>query len=115
MMKKNEMKDTALPESEFLTLVEQAFEHLDNQIDAWASLNDMDVDIHRSSNMLTLIFEDDTQIIINRQTAVQEIWLAAPSGGFHYRYNGAHWVDTRQGTPLEENLLNLCAVVKNKG
>ena len=41
-----------------------------------------------------------SRIIINRHTAAREIWVAAKSGGFHYRWNGSAWIDTRSGEEL---------------
>lgn len=48
--------------------------------------------------------EDGSKIIVNRHTAAREIWVAARSGGFHFRYDGAGWIDTRDGTPLRLTL-----------
>ena len=39
-------------------------------------------------------------VIINRQPPIEEIWMAAKSGGYHFRYNGTAWIDTRDGTEL---------------
>lgn len=41
-----------------------------------------------------------SKIIINRHTAAREIWLAARSGGFHFRHDGGRWVGTRDGEAL---------------
>ncbi|MCX7673462.1 MAG: iron donor protein CyaY, partial [Thiobacillaceae bacterium] len=43
---------------------------------------------------------DGSRIVINRQAAAREIWVAARSGGFHYRWDGAAWRDTRSGETL---------------
>jgi CyaY protein len=97
-------------EAEFLGLVELVFDRLEEQIDAWLAEVDVDLDMHRHSNVLTLIFEEDqAHIIITTQAALKEIWVAAPSGGFHYRYDGHHWVDTKAGMPLHEALSLLCS------
>jgi CyaY protein len=39
-------------------------------------------------------------MIINRHAAAREIWVAAKSGGFHYRHDGTAWRDTRDGDEL---------------
>jgi CyaY protein len=31
---------------------------------------------------------------------VREIWVAAKSGGYHFRSDGQRWVNTRDGTEL---------------
>lgn len=43
--------------------------------------------------------------IINRHAAAQEIWLAAPSGAHHFRYDACgDWIDTRDGLTLFDRL-----------
>ena len=44
--------------------------------------------------MLELEFADGSRIVVNRHSAAQEIWVAAKSGGFHFRWDGARWLDT---------------------
>ena len=39
-------------------------------------------------------------MIINRHGAAREIWVAAKSGGFHFRHDGSVWRDTRDGSEL---------------
>jgi CyaY protein len=45
--------------------------------------------------MVTLVFANRSQIVINLQKPLHEIWLAAKCGGFHYQFDGAKWMDTR--------------------
>ena len=48
-----------------------------------------------------------SKIIINRHTAAREIWIAAKSGGFHFRLEAAdlqRWVGTRDGVELLTHL-----------
>ena len=61
----------------------------------------------KSTGVLELVFEDDSRIIINRHSAAGEIWVAAKSGGFHFRPDGASWVDTRSGRPLRDAINQL--------
>ncbi|MBP6242258.1 MAG: iron donor protein CyaY, partial [Hydromonas sp.] len=42
--------------------------------------------------------------IINQQTPMQEVWLASRSGGYHFKWNGATWVNTRDGADFWEFL-----------
>ncbi|MEW5786449.1 MAG: iron donor protein CyaY [Pseudomonadota bacterium] len=46
-------------------------------------------------------------IVVNKQSATREIWVAAKSGGFHYRWDGNVWVDTRSGEPLDAAMARL--------
>lgn len=52
---------------------------------------------------------DGSKIIVNKQSAAQEIWVAARSGGFHYRWDGQSWRDTRSGEELFAALARVLA------
>ncbi len=54
----------------------------------------------KGSGVLELEFADGSRIIVNRHSAAQEIWVAAKSGGYHFRFDGASWVDTRDKREL---------------
>jgi len=54
--------------------------------------------------MVTLVFANRTQIVINQQKPLHEIWMAAKAGGFHYKFDGQHWQDTKGGGEFFENL-----------
>ena len=60
----------------------------------------LDVEVERQDNVITLTFDDDSRIVVNSHSAAQEIWVAARSGGFHYRRDGARWIDARSGDEL---------------
>ena len=65
---------------------------------AWDSINDdsdADIDNQRVGGMITLTFANRSQIVINLQKPLQEIWLAARSGGYHYQFDGSQWQDTK--------------------
>ena len=64
----------------------------------------------KATGVLELVFEDDTRIIINRHGAAREIWVAAKSGGFHFRPVDGGWVDTRSGRPLREAIDELLSM-----
>ena len=96
-------------ETEFLALAEKVLDSIESQTDDWAGVQDVDIEVTRSGNVLTMVFEDGTTIVVNSQAAMQELWLAARTGGFHYRYDGAQWNDTRGGPPLHEALSQICS------
>jgi len=56
---------------------------------------DADVDNQRVGGMVTLTFDDRSQIIVNLQKPLHEVWMAARSGGFHYKWDGTCWRDTK--------------------
>jgi CyaY protein len=65
-----------------------------------AADGDLDVDVERQGNVITMTFEDDSKVIVNSHSAAQEIWVAARSGGFHYRLTDGRWIDSRSGDEL---------------
>ena len=65
-----------------------------------AADGDLDVDVERHGNVITMTFEDDSKVIVNSHSAAQEIWVAARSGGFHYRLMDGRWIDGRSGDEL---------------
>ncbi|OGA19126.1 MAG: iron donor protein CyaY [Betaproteobacteria bacterium RIFCSPLOWO2_12_FULL_63_13] len=51
----------------------------------------------KGEGVLELEFDDGSKIILNRHAPAREIWIAAKSGGYHFRFDGDHWVNTRDG------------------
>src|SRR5690606_14592140 len=91
-------------ETEFLARSEAILDSLESQSDDWVALHDLDIEANRSGNVLTLVFDDAIHVVINSQAPMQEMWVAALSGGFHYRFDGQHWNDTRGSPNLAEAL-----------
>ncbi|MCY4745604.1 iron donor protein CyaY [Pelomonas sp. UHG3] len=69
---------------------------IEAQVDAWLDDDVVDIDSHRTGGLLELSLPGGSKIVINTQPPLQEIWLAARSGGYHFRWDGAQWVD-REG------------------
>jgi CyaY protein len=71
------------------------------QIEAGLEASDADLDFEMASaGVLEVEFADGSKIIVNRHGSAKEIWVAAKSGGFHYRWDGAVWRDTRDDGEL---------------
>jgi len=66
--------------------------------DRWLQDDLIDIDSQRTGGLLELSFPGGSKIIINTQPPLHEVWLAALGGGFHYRWSGGRWVDTRDGS-----------------
>jgi len=56
-----------------------------------------DLDNQRVGGMVTLVFRNRSQIVVNLQKPLHEVWLAAQSGGYHYRFEDGAWRDTKSG------------------
>jgi CyaY protein len=91
---------------------EKEFERLSDAaliaIDLSLEVCGIDVDVSATAGgVLEITFADDSKMIINRHSAAREIWVAAKSGGFHFRFVGGVWRDTRNGEPLSAALARL--------
>ena len=89
-----------MTELDYLDKAETALKAIEMACDRINDATDADVDNQRTGGMITLRFADRSQIIINLQKPLQEIWLAARSGGFHYRLSEGQWTDTKDGSEL---------------
>lgn len=86
-----------MDESVFVSMAEKELAHIEDALEQCG----VDIDIEpQPGGILALTFEDDSQIIINRHVAAREIWVAARSGGFHFRPVDGDWQDSRSGEDL---------------
>lgn len=91
-------------DSEFAQLVQDAFVRLEK------GLEDADLDFEQPADgILEVEFDDGSKMVINRHNTAREIWVAARSGGFHFRHDGRDWRDTRDNTELFAKLTELIA------
>ena len=86
-----------MEESEFEALAGEALAKIEQRLEASGA--DIDYEL-QAGGILEVAFADGSKIIINRHVAAREIWVAARSGGFHFRYTGGQWVGTRDGAEL---------------
>ncbi|HIV71724.1 MAG TPA: iron donor protein CyaY [Candidatus Aquabacterium excrementipullorum] len=100
------MSDTTTPSGWPDALYDQAahraLARIESCIDQWLEDDVVDIDSARSGGMITLTLPNRTQLIINMQPPLHELWLAARSGGYHFRFGGEStgegvWQDTRTG------------------
>jgi CyaY protein len=74
------------------------------------ALEDADLDFETPSDGIVEVeFDDGSKLIINRHGVAREIWVAARSGGFHFKPQDGGWVDTKSGEPLYDKLAALIA------
>ena len=90
-----------MSETEFLDLAESTLTTIEAALDRFNDEDVIDVECKRSGNVLEIEFIDNgSKIIVNSQAPMQELWVAAKSGGFHYKRVGAQWINTRDGSEL---------------
>ena len=85
-----------MSESEFLAAAERTLAAIESAVEAC----DADVETTRAGNVLTLELADGSRIVVNSQTPMRQIWVAAKSGGYHYEWRDGAWRDTRDGSEL---------------
>ncbi len=69
-----------------------------------------DIDYENTGGVLTLTMEaNDSVVIVSRQPAIAQIWVAARSGGFHFTYGNEGWVCTATGESLQKLLSRVCS------
>lgn len=89
---------------EYMDRAEAALAAIEQGCDRINEASDADLDNQRVGGMITISFQNGSQLIVNLQKPLQEIWLAARSGGYHYRHDGTAWVDTKTGEEFFGNL-----------
>jgi CyaY protein len=85
-----------MTESEFLDLAQSTLERIELAFDRLFEQDVVDVECKRNGNVLEIEFVDNgSKIIVNSQAPLQEMWIAARAGGFHYKRVGDEWRNTR--------------------
>lgn len=79
-----------LTEAEYENLAHEMLAHIEAVVEASGT----EIEFETEDEILTLEFPDGSRIIINKQRPLQQIWVAAKSGGFHYQYDSAQkrWI-----------------------
>lgn len=80
---------------EFMNRAENLLQAVETSCDRINDQTLADIDNQRVGGMVTLVFSNKTQIVLNMQKPLHEIWLAAKAGGYHYKFNGEQWLDTK--------------------
>lgn len=83
-----------MDEADFNALAEAELDRLERLLDDCTAEIDYEV---KPGGIVEIEFENGSKIIVNRHSAAREVWLAAKSGGFHFRPVDGRWVGTRDG------------------
>ncbi|MDX2506527.1 MAG: iron donor protein CyaY [Gammaproteobacteria bacterium] len=95
-----------MTETEFNQLIDDVIMQIEDALDELDI--DIDIDYESSGGILTIVMENKSQIIINRQITAMQLWLAAKSGGYHFDYDEVNgWRDERSGESFQATL-NRC-------
>jgi CyaY protein len=94
---------------EFLDRAEALLARIESCCDRINDETDADIDNQRVGRMVTLTFRNRSQIIVNLQKPLHEVWMAARAGGFHYKFDGSRWLDTKGNGEFFANLSRYAA------
>ena len=101
-----------MEERQFEALATEALNGIERALEK--SGIDADVEL-KEGGVLELEFGNGSKMVVNRHGAAREIWVAARAGGFHFRWDGAVWRDTRDGAELFAALSKLVSVQSGTG
>ena len=93
----------AMNNVDYLSHAEALLQAVEASCDRINDSTDADIDNQRVGGMITISFSNKSQIIINLQKPLQEVWMATKAGGFHYKYDSA-WRSTREGSEFFADL-----------
>lgn len=95
-----------MDDKEFSGLADAVMARIEAALEACGAEIDFEL---AAGGVLEIEFADDSKIIVNRHGVAREIWVAARAGGFHFRWDGSAWRDTRDGAELLEKLSQLAS------
>ncbi len=93
-----------MTDPEFMDHAERLLAAVEARCDRINDETDADIDNQRVGGMVTLVFANASQIVINLQKPLHEVWLAARAGGYHYRFVDGQWMDTKGDGEFFANL-----------
>jgi CyaY protein len=103
-----ELVPTPLTDAQFDALAGAVLASVEAAVDQWLQDDVVDIDSHRTGGLLELSFPNGSKLVLNTQPPLHELWLAARSGGYHYKHVNGRWLDTREGREFFE-ALSACA------
>jgi CyaY protein len=89
-----------MDDREFQDRVDGLFNDIEDRIDEL----EKDIDVDSTAGMLAIEMPDGSNVVLSRQIANHEIWVAARSGGFHLSHNNGFWVCGTSNEKLGELL-----------
>ena len=95
---------TIMTDLEYMNLAESLLDQVERDCDRLNDSTSADIDNQRAGGMVTLVFPGGSQIVVNLQKPLHEVWLAARAGGFHFRFADGHWRDTKSGADFYDCL-----------
>jgi CyaY protein len=92
------LEPSTLSDAQFDAATRAVLATIETTLDRWLQDDVIDIDSQRTGGLLELSFPSGSKIVINTQPPLHELWMAARTGGYHYRHVGGRWLDTRDGS-----------------
>lgn len=86
-----------LSDSEFHARAHAVLSAIEATLDRWLQEDEIDIDSQRTGGLLEMQFPSGSKIVVNTQPPLHELWLAARTGGYHFRLVNGEWIDSRSG------------------
>lgn len=97
-----------LSAADYVAFTSAVLSSIEATTDRWLETGVVDIDSHRTGGLLDLTLPNGSKLIINTQPPLQELWLAAKAGGFHFKFVDSAWRDTKDGREFF-GVLSMCA------
>jgi CyaY protein len=92
-------------DSQYHLLADEALQRIEDVIEA----TEGEIDYEGQSGVLYLYFENGTQMVLNKQEPLHQLWLATKFNGHHFERQNDRWIDTRTGVELYSFLAEVIA------
>jgi len=90
-----------MDEREFMLAADVELARIEAALEVASESGVADFDFEtKPGGVIEIEFENGSKIIVNRHGAAREIWVAAKSGGYHFRPEDGRWLGTRDGEEL---------------
>ena len=87
--------EIVMTDQEFMDRAESLLHAIEQCCDRINDQGEVDIDNQRVGAMVTLVWPNRSQIIVNLQKPLHEVWMAARSGGYHFCWREGQWQDTK--------------------
>lgn len=88
-------------ELEYKQQTERLFSEVESFLDEVIDTQNDDVDYERAGNALRITFPNHSNIILNTQAPLQQIWLATKNQGYHFDFKGNDWICDKTQQPFK--------------
>lgn len=103
-----------MTDAEYHRLAAAVLSCVEATLDKWLQSDVVDIDSQRTGGLLELTLPAGSKIVINTQPPLQELWLAARAGGYHFKHVDGQWRDTKDGVEFFERLSREVSVQSGK-